>query len=81
MGKVIPFPTVDKSQRTAKKLVEIADEIDALVLKNLKDKDIETRDLVGILSHRLGHLISHLEGKSELWGVCEKVLKRQARID
>lgn len=81
MGDIIQFPTRDKNKRITKKLVNIADEIDSVILKNLKDGDIETRDLVGILSHRLGHLISHLEGKSEIWDVCEQVLKRQAQID
>lgn len=81
MGDVIQFPKRNRNQRVTEKLVHIADEIDEVILRNLSDPDIETRDLVGIFSHRLGHLISHLDGKSELWGVCEQVLKRQARID
>ena len=39
------------------------------------------RDLAGLLSHRLGTLMCHIEGKEKLWGVCEKVLKKQAAID
>ena len=65
----------------AQKLVEIANEIDAVILKHLNDKDVEARDLVGLLSHRLGSLMNHMDQKSELWGVCEKVMKQQAHID
>jgi hypothetical protein len=62
-------------------LMKISNEIDAIVLRHLEAGDVEPRDLAGLLSHRLGTLIRHLEGKEKLWDVCEKVLKKQAAID
>ena len=82
MGDLLTFKQVKTRQDlTAEKLVEIADEIDAIILKNIENDDIEVRDLVGVLSHRLGALMKHLDEKSELWQVCEKVMKQQAHLD
>ncbi|MEY4630560.1 MAG: hypothetical protein RIQ81_680 [Pseudomonadota bacterium] len=69
---------IDDEART---LIKISNEIDAIVLRHLEAGDVEPRDLAGLLSHRLGTLIRHLEGKEKLWDVCEKVLKKQAAID
>jgi len=65
----------------ARVLIGISNEIDAIVLRHLQAGDVEPRDLAGLLSHRLGTLMCHIEGKEKLWGVCEKVLKKQAAID
>ena len=67
--------------REAQILMEISNEIDAIVLAHLQAGDVEPRDLAGLLSHRLGTLMRHIEGKEKLWDVCEKVLKKQAAID
>ena len=77
MGKLLKFPE-RKSQDilTAEKLVGIAEEIDAVILQHLQDDMIDPRDLVGLLAHRMGTLMNHLEEKTELWGVCEKVMKK-----
>ena len=82
MGDLIKFRSKKTSQdRMAEKMVEIAEEIDAVILKHLQDDNIDPRDLVGLLSHRLGTLMNHLDEKSELWFICEKVMKKQAQID
>lgn len=83
MGKVIEFKTKtqQRDDETAVRLVRIANEIDELVMRHLTDPQIDPRELVGVLSHRLGSLISHLEEKDELWYVCQKVVKKQAQID
>ena len=82
MGKVIELkPSKTPQDRLAEKLVEIAEEIDAVILKHLQDDNIDPRDLVGLLSHRLGTIMNHLAEKSELWGICEKVMKQQAQIE
>lgn len=82
MSKVIYLETrARKKDNSAEKLVQIAREIDDVVVKYLQDKSVDPRDLVGLLSHRLGTLMSHLEAKDELWFICEKVLKRQAQLD
>ena len=67
--------------REAQILIAISNEIDAIVLRHLQAGDVEPRDLAGLLSHRLGTLMCHIEGKERLWDVCEKVLKKQAAID
>lgn len=83
MGKLLDFRS--RSERKAEvvthKLVKMADEIDEVLIRHLTDKDIDPRELVGVLSHRLGTLMNHLEEKAELWYVCQKVMKKQAQID
>lgn len=81
MGKVIPFKARESRETTvAKKLVAIANDIDSIILESLRDPDIDPKDLVGLLSHRTGTLLSHVDGKSELWDVCAEVVKKQAKI-
>lgn len=82
MGKVIEFKSkeVKREEVVTSKLVQMADEIDAVMMNYLTDPDVDPRELVGVLSHRLGALMSHLEEKDELWHVCQVVLKRQAKI-
>lgn len=84
MGKLLKFPKrqeSEKNEQIAEKLVIIASEIDEIVLRHLQDDDIDPRDLVGLLSHRLGTLMKHIDRKSELWHVCQRVMKKQAQID
>ena len=81
MGKVLQFKKRDQVGKAAEKMVEIADEIDSVILRRLSDSEVDARDLAGLLAHRLGTLMSHIEEKSELWYICEKVLKKQARLD
>lgn len=82
MGKIIPFkPNKERRDLVAEKMVGIAEEIDAVILRHLQNDEIDPRDLVGLLSHRLGTLMNHLEEKNELWYVFEKVMKRQAHIE
>lgn len=84
MGQVIKFPVREEltgRDREAKRLMAIADEIDAVILKHLDEGAVDARDLAGLLSHRLGALMRHLDEKSVLWDVCQKVLKAQAAIE
>jgi hypothetical protein len=81
MGKLIQFPGREAQDREAKRLMRIADEIDAVILKHLDSGEVDPRDLAGLIAHRLGTLMRHLDQKSKLWDVCEKVLKAQAAID
>jgi len=80
MGKVIQLPVKSKDAE-AERLMGIAHEIDAVILKHLDLGDVDPRDLAGLLAHRLGTLMRHLDQKSQLWDVCEKVLKAQAAIE
>lgn len=82
MGKVLNFPARESSKDTeARRLMKIADEIDAVIVKHLDLGEVDPRDLAGLFAHRLGTLMRHLDQKSKLWEVCEKVLKAQAAID
>lgn len=81
MGKVIKFPTKASDDSAAVKLIGIADEIDAVILRHLDSGAIDPRDIAGLLAHRLGTLMRHMDQKGKLWDVCEKVLKAQAAID
>ncbi|MBQ49137.1 MAG: hypothetical protein CMP10_17295 [Zetaproteobacteria bacterium] len=81
MGKVLPFIKKETPDPAVAKLVQVADEIDSIILRNLEEKEVDLVDLAGLLSHRLGTLIRHIDRKDQLWYVCERVLKRQAKID
>ena len=93
MGKLIQLPSRDEraaraaveapslKDTEARRLMKIANEIDAVILRNLDEGGIDPKDLAGLLAHRLGTLMRHLDQKTELWDVCEKVLKAQAVID
>ena len=90
MGKVIEFKGRVQRQveeealgrdAEAKRLMAIADEIDAVIVKHLHDGDIDPSDLAGLIAHRLGTLMRHLEQKSKVWDVCERVAKAQAAIE
>lgn len=62
------------------KLLKISDEIDALILRHVQSGEVDLRDLAGLLSHRLGTLMSHIDDKNELLPLCMRVLKRQAKV-
>ena len=81
MGKVVPFPSREPRDAEALRLMKIADEIDQVILKHLDAGLINPRDLAGLMAHRLGTLMRHLDQKGELWDACEKVLKAQAAIE
>lgn len=84
MGSVIKFPVREEltgRDREAKRLMAIADEIDAVIVRHLDEGIVDPRDLAGLLAHRLGTLMRHLDEKSKLWDVCEKVCKAQAAIE
>lgn len=91
MGTIIPFApkrkkddgkqTVDPAQADeAQRLMDIASELDDVILRNLNQGDVDPRDLAGLISHRLGTLIRHLDEKERLWTVCEQVLRSQAAL-
>jgi len=90
-AKVLQFrPVTNKSaksqQKTAPdstsiKLLKIADEIDAVIMTHVQSGDVELKDLAGLLSHRLGTLMNHIDNKEELLPVCVNVLRRQAKLD
>lgn len=92
MGKVIQFPTGEaKRHRQTKspgavdtealRLMQVSDELDAVILKYIEAGTVDPRDLAGLMAHRLGTLMRHLDQKSKLWDVCERVLKSQAALD
>ncbi len=80
MGKVINFPANRRLEETVAKLKGISDEMDQIIIKAIND-DVDPNELAGLLAHRLGTLMRNMEQKSKLWGVCERVLKKQAAID
>lgn len=81
MAKVIPFRKIEKPDKEVLKLLKISDEIDAVILRHLADRVVDPVDLAGVLAHRLGTLMNKIEDKSELWNVCERVVKKQAALD
>jgi hypothetical protein len=82
-AKVIPLrPTAKtKLDTSTVRLLRLADEIDALILRHVEAGDVDPKELAGLLSHRLGALMKHLENKEILLDVCVDVLRRQAAVD
>jgi hypothetical protein len=82
-AKVIPLrPTAKtKLDTSTVKLLRLADEIDALIIRHVEAGDVDPKELAGLLSHRLGTLMKHLENKEALLDVCVDVLRRQAAVD
>ena len=87
-GKLLEFrPVANKSAKKSTpdsasiKLLKVSDEIDALIMHHVQTGNVDLRDLAGLLSHRLGTLMSHIEDKKELLPLCLKVLRRQAKVD
>jgi hypothetical protein len=94
-GKILDFrPVTTKSggrdktgkqqkspEAVALKLLRISDEIDAVILHHVESGNIDIRDLAGLLSHRLGTLMNHIEDKKDLLPLCMRVLKKQAKVD
>ena len=80
MGKVLEFKKSQKEHKVAEQLVALGADIDHNLLSALEN-GLDPREVAGILSHRLGSLMAHIQDKEELWPICERVLKRQAKID
>ncbi len=64
------------------RMLKVADEIDAVILKNIGE-NMDARDLAGLLAHRLGTLMRHIEPKDRevLWVIVQKVLREQADLE
>ena len=82
-AKVIPLRPTDKTKldTSTVKLLRLADEIDALIIRHVEAGNVDPKELAGLLSHRLGSLMKHLENKEALLDVCVDVLRRQAAVD
>ncbi len=85
MGKLIPFECKKnkdgKVDKEALRMLKIADEIDSVILKHIDD-EVDARDIAGLLAHRLGTLMRHVneEDRKILWHIVMKVLREQAEI-
>ena len=81
MGKVIQLDKHRKVDRETILLVNVADAVDTIVMNAIKNEGLDPRDLAGVLAHRLGTLIRHLENKERLFEVCTDVARGQAAVD
>ena len=83
MAKVIELKPKNNRDKQSIKLMKISDEIDAVILNHICDKDIEPKDIAGILAHRLGTLMKNISPTQRqlLWDVCKKILEQQADLD
>lgn len=83
MGEVIQFPKKPESRLTqeAHKLMNLANELDAVILHHLGSGDLDPYDVAGVLAHRLGNLMRTVDEKSKLWDVCSKVARQQAALE
>ena len=81
VAKIINFPSRDSQYSSEiKRLKEISDQIDHIIIDALMDQSIEYKELVGLVSHRLGSLLSHSDEKKKLWKVCQQIICEQGGI-
>lgn len=81
MGKIIQFPAHKRHDAQLHTMKAFADDLDQLMLHAILEQGLEAREVAGIVAHRLGTLMKSIDEKSELWGVCQKVVEKQAVID
>ena len=82
-AKIIPLRPSSKTKLDTHgvKMLKIADEIDAVILRHVEAGDIDLKELAGLLSHRLGTLMKNFENKEALVDVCVDVMRKQAAVD
>ena len=86
MAKIIPFRRKQKNEANqidaqAKEMLDVAADIDYTILKYV-GKSMDPRDMAGLLAHRLGTLMRHVqqEQRQTLWLIVQKVLREQADL-
>jgi hypothetical protein len=81
-AKVLPFRKSETIDAESLRMLKVADEIDAVILNNI-NKDMDARDLAGLIAHRLGTLMRHIEAKDRevMWLIVQKVLREQADLE
>ncbi len=82
MGKVIPFKAKATVSPAAQKMLEIADEIDEVIVDHVVTGKLDPKDMAGLLAHRLGTLMRcvPVEERRQLLHVCQEIAKRQADL-
>lgn len=82
MSKIIRFP-IEKRSSTSEVIrwKNASDRIDESLREGLEQHQLSAEELSGLVAHRLGALLRNLDDRSRIWGVCEKVLRKQAVLD
>lgn len=80
MGKVINFPGKSEFPSEIKQLKEISDQIDETIIGALSEETVDSKELVALIAHRFGSLLSLMEEKKKLWKICEKIIAEQAGL-
>ena len=82
MGKILEFKVKQKQDPALVKLLQLSDEFDAVIVNALGEGKIESREIVGLLAHRLGTLLGRVDDlrKDELWEICSTIARREAGI-
>lgn len=80
MAKIINFPGKTAFPSEVKKLKEISDHIDEIIIGALSEETVDPKELVALLAHRFGSLLGHMEEKRKLWKICEKIIWEQSGI-
>jgi hypothetical protein len=79
VGDVIQLDRRRKPSAEILKLFRFGCEVDALIVRALNE--IPAQNIAGILAHRLGNLIGHVDHRDELWEVCFKILCERIEHD
>lgn len=81
MAKIIKFPRTDvRISPNIIKLKNASDAIDEIIVSCLQDSSLDPKEVAGVLAHRLGSLMKNMDHKEKLWGIYQKVAKKQAKI-
>lgn len=69
-----------EEQRYIHKVTAFADEIDLIIEKYFLDEYVEGIDVLGVLAHRMGHFMSHFDGKEKAYFAIDQIFKESAEL-
>ena len=81
MAKIVKFIPKDKISPETVQLCQFSDDLDAVIKYYLVEKGLDLKDIVGVMSHRLGNVLELHDQKDKLWEICHEVLKKQASLN
>ena len=75
MGEIVQLDSRRKPNPDAILIFNLAADFDA-VIKDALSRDVPVKVVAGTLAHRLANLIDHVDHKTPLWKMCERVIMK-----
>jgi hypothetical protein len=80
MGEVIDMSKRRKPSPETVRLFKLGADVDALIKNSINEGKIPVKDIAGLIAHRLGNFLGLIDKKQELFDVCVKIIKEQAKL-